>query len=250
MARVLVAGASRGIGLALCEAFAERGDHVIAAVRKSTPRLEELEVQVVEGIELTSDEAVGRLVHAVGREGLDVLIYNAAINKDARALEEIDIDVLRETIDVNALGAVRTVLALLPTLHDGSKIMLVSVGSRALNIGPMPSRGQFGYRMSKAALTSFGFGLAREVRDRGIAVILSSPGATKTDMLREVYEQGRSSLSPEEHGAEPLDVARMFRDRIDELDLEHSPAWQQRPTGESAVVELLSAVGPIQAPTS
>jgi NAD(P)-dependent dehydrogenase (short-subunit alcohol dehydrogenase family) len=38
--RVLIAGASRGIGLALCEAFAERGDHVIAAVRHGNAELE------------------------------------------------------------------------------------------------------------------------------------------------------------------------------------------------------------------
>ena len=72
--RVLVAGASRGIGLALCEAFAERGDHVVATVRSTTPALDALRVQVVEGIELTSDAAVARLPAAVGPDGLDVLI--------------------------------------------------------------------------------------------------------------------------------------------------------------------------------
>lgn len=236
MSRILIAGASRGIGLALCEAFAERGDHVIAAVRTSTPELEALGVQVVEGIELTSDEAVAALPAAVGPEGLDVLIYNAAINKDSHGLDDMDVEVLKETFDVNALGAVRTVLALLPTLHEGSKIMLVAVGVNALNRGKMPSTGNYGYRMSKAALTSFGHGLARAVRERGIAVILSSPGPVKTDMLRQVYEQGRSTLSPEDHGAEAIDVARLFRDRIDELTLENSPAWQQNPQGDPVVV--------------
>lgn len=55
--RVLVAGASRGIGLALCEVFAERGDHVIATARETTPALEALGVQVVEGIELTIEDS-------------------------------------------------------------------------------------------------------------------------------------------------------------------------------------------------
>jgi NAD(P)-dependent dehydrogenase (short-subunit alcohol dehydrogenase family) len=233
--RVLVAGASRGIGLALCEAFAERGDHVIAVVRRSNPRLEELGVQVVDGIELTSDEAVSRLPDAVGPEGLDVLIYNAAINKDSLGLEDIDVEVLKETFDVNTLGAVRTVLALLPTLHEGSKIMLVSIGATALNRGHVPSTGSYGYRMSKAALTSFGHGLARAVKDRGIAVVLSSPGPVDTDMLRERFELGGTPLNPDE-APKPIVVARQFRDRIDELTLEDSPVWQARPTGESAVV--------------
>jgi NAD(P)-dependent dehydrogenase (short-subunit alcohol dehydrogenase family) len=233
--RVLVAGASRGIGLALCEAFAERGDHVIAVVRKTTPALDALGVQVVEGVELTSDDAVARLAEHVGPEGLDVLIYNAAINRDSPGLEDIDVEVLKETFDVNALGAVRTVLALLPTLHDGSKIMLVSIGAIALNRGKMPSTGNYGYRMSKAALTSFGHGLARAVRDRGVAVVLSSPGPVDTDMLRGVAAQGRSTYKPE-NAAKPIEVARMFRSRIDELTLDDSPAWQAGPTGEPAIV--------------
>ena len=233
--RVLVAGGSRGIGLALCEAFAERGDHVIAAVREGNKALTRLGVQVVDGIELTSDAAVARLPDAVGPEGLDVLIYNAAINRDSPGLEDIDVEGLKETFDVNTLGAVRTVLALLPALHAGAKIMLVSIGANALNRGEMPSTGNYGYRMSKAALTSFGHGLARAVRDRGIAVLMSSPGAVDTDMLRRVNAEGRSSLHAGD-AAQPLDVARQFRDRIDELTLEDSPAWQSKPTGEPAIV--------------
>jgi NAD(P)-dependent dehydrogenase (short-subunit alcohol dehydrogenase family) len=233
--RVLVAGASRGIGLGLCQAFAERGDHVIAAVRTSTPQLDALGVQVVTGIELTSDEAVAALPEAVGPEGLDVLIYNAGINNDSPGLEDIDVEAVREVIDVNAIGAVRTVLALLPTLHAGSKIMLVSIGVMALNRGPVPSTGNYGYRMSKAALTSFGHGLARALRDRGIAVVLSSPGPVDTDMLRKVAEQGRSTFDPNE-APKPIEVARLFRDRIDELGLEDSPAWQAGPTGDPVVV--------------
>jgi NAD(P)-dependent dehydrogenase (short-subunit alcohol dehydrogenase family) len=233
--RVLVAGASRGIGLALCEAFAERGDHVIAAVRTSNPRLEELGVQVIDGIELTSDEAVSKLPAAVGPEGLDVLIYNAAINNDSLGLEDIDVEVLKDEFDVNTLGAVRTVLALLPMLHAGSKIMLVSIGGTALNRGRVPSTGSYGYRMSKAALTSFGHGLARDVRDRGIAVVLSSPGPVDTDMLRERFALGGTPLNPAD-APQPIEIARLFRDRIDELTLEDSPAWQARATGEPVVV--------------
>jgi NAD(P)-dependent dehydrogenase (short-subunit alcohol dehydrogenase family) len=233
--RVLIVGASRGIGLALCEAFAERGDQVIAAVRSANPRLRRLGVQVVERIELTSDAAVGRLPDAVGPDGLDVLIYNAAINEDSLGLEDIDVDVLKKTFDVNALGAVRTVLTLLPAMRPGSKIMLVSIGATALNRGRVPSTGNYGYRMSKAALTSFGHGLARAVRDRGIAVVLSSPGPVDTDMLRARAAMGATSYDPE-RAPKPIDVARQFRDRIDELTVEDSPAWQAGPTGEPAIV--------------
>lgn len=240
MRRVLVAGASRGLGLGLCEAFAERGDYVIAAVRSSTLRLIELGVQVVEGIELTSDEAVAKLPSAVGPEGLDVLIYNAGLNNDAASgrIEDIVIADVKLEFDIIALGAVRTVLALLPTLNDGAKIMLVGIGPVALNLsGKVPSQGNHGYRMAKAALTSFGNAVGRQVRDRGIAVLISDPGPVDTDALRKSARIGRTTYNPDE-APKPIEIARMFCDRVDELTLEDSPAWQVRPTGEPALSVL------------
>jgi NAD(P)-dependent dehydrogenase (short-subunit alcohol dehydrogenase family) len=234
-ARVLITGAARGLGLGLSEAFAERGDHVLAVCRTTTPELDALGVEVVDGIELTSDAAVARLAAAVGDAPLDVLIANAAVNNDAPRLEEIDVPALAHAFDVNALGAVRVVLALLDALRPGSKVMLVSIGAAALNQGTV-SAGNYGYRMSKAALTSFGFGLARDLRHRGVAVLLSSPGPVDTPMLREVHRQGRTPLDPAD-APSALTVARLFRDRLDALTLGDSPAWQARPTGEPVTIE-------------
>jgi NAD(P)-dependent dehydrogenase (short-subunit alcohol dehydrogenase family) len=229
--RVLVTGASRGIGLALCAAYAERGDDVFAVCRAATPALTALEVRVIDGIELESDEAVAGLPAAVGPHRLDAVICNAAINVDSPGLEDISVDALARTLNVNALGAVRTVLATLPLLEDGGKIMLVGTGTTALNVGKVPSRGNYGYRMSKAALTSFGFGLARDLRDRGIAVVVSAPGPVDTDMLRDVAAGGRTSFDPAQASA-PIDIARTFRDRLDRLTLDDSPAWDANPAAD------------------
>jgi NAD(P)-dependent dehydrogenase (short-subunit alcohol dehydrogenase family) len=89
----------------------------------------------------------------------------------------------------------------------------------------------YGYRMSKAALTSFGFALARDVADRGIAVVISSPGPVQTDMLRQATEAGTTSHRFED-AADPFEVGAMFRDRLDQLTLADSPSWQRRPDGE------------------
>jgi NAD(P)-dependent dehydrogenase (short-subunit alcohol dehydrogenase family) len=232
--RVLVTGSNKGIGLGIVAAYAERGDDVIAACRVSSDELTSLSVQVVDGIELTSDAAVARLADVVGPAGVDVVVCNAAINTDAPSLEEIDVGELAHIFDVNTLGCIRVVLALLPHLRDGAKIMLVSIGAQALNglVIPTHSNGSYGYRMSKAALTSFGAGLAREVRDRGISVVLSSPGAADTPMLRHVFAEGRTTQAVMDRAQDPLEVGRMFRDRLDELTLDDSPSWQARPDGE------------------
>jgi NAD(P)-dependent dehydrogenase (short-subunit alcohol dehydrogenase family) len=232
--RVLVTGSNKGIGLGVVAAYAERGDTVFAACRASSPELDALGVRVVEGIELTSDAAVARLADAVAPEGIDVLVCNAAVNSDSPGLEDIEVARLAYMLDVNTLGCVRVVLTLLPHLRPGAKIMLVAIGEQALNglVVPTHSLGNYGYRMSKAALTSFGAGLARDVRDRGISVVISSPGAVDTPMLRQVFAEGRTSQRVVDAAQDLYDVGRLFRDRLDELTLEDSPAWQSRPTGE------------------
>src|SRR5689334_21725615 len=80
--RVLVTGANKGIGLGICSAYAERGDSVVAACRSTSPELDALGVEVVEGIELTDGSAVARLADVVADGGLDVVVCNAAVNTD------------------------------------------------------------------------------------------------------------------------------------------------------------------------
>jgi NAD(P)-dependent dehydrogenase (short-subunit alcohol dehydrogenase family) len=226
---VLVTGANRGLGLAFCTLLAERGDEVIAVCRRSSPELEALGVTVVPGIELTDDAAVASLADAIGPTGLDGLILNAGINRDAPTLGEINVPALAQMFDVNALGAVRTTLACLPSLNRGAKIQLVGVGASAINVRA-PSTGNYGYRMSKAALVSFGHGLARDLREREIAILISMPGPADTDMLRGVAAEGRTPFDPSQ-APSAMTVAGQLLARMDELTLDTSPAWQEKPTG-------------------
>lgn len=228
---VVITGAARGIGLGLSEAFAESGDHVIATCRKPSPELEKLGVEIVEGIELADDNVVDKVRVALGDRKVDALICNAAICIDSHGLEDVKFADLAETFNVNTLGTIRTVLAVLPNMSEGSKIMLISIGGNAFNVGPLPSRGNYGYRMSKAALTSFGFGLARDVADRGIAVCLTAPGTTDTDMVRRAWAEGRTSRKPSD-ARSPLEVGRLLHDRLMELNMDNSPQWHHLPNGQ------------------
>jgi NAD(P)-dependent dehydrogenase (short-subunit alcohol dehydrogenase family) len=233
--RVLVTGAARGLGLGFCTVLAGRGDEVVAVCRTPTPEPLGLGVQVVSGCELTDDATIAKLSAELddGR-GLDGLICNAGINRDAPGLEQIQVPALAEMFNVNALGAVRATLACLPRLNDGAKIMLVGVGASALNVRAA-SVGNYGYRMSKAALTSFGFGLARDLRDRGIAVLVCSPGPVNTDMLRGVVAEGRTPFDPDQAPSGET-VAGQLLERMDALTIEDSPLWDEKPTGEPIVV--------------
>lgn len=237
--RSLVTGAARGLGLGLCQTLVERGDEVLAVCRTSSPALDALGVEVISGIELTSDEAVAKLPAAVGPRGIDLLFCNAGINIDAPDLRGIEVDALMKIYDVNALGAVRVVLSLLGRLNEGAKIILMGTGRNSLNLGAVPSTGNYGYRMSKSALVSFGGGIARDLRDQGVAVAIVDPGPVATDLLREVADQGRTSYDPAD-APSAEEIGRKLVDRAEELTLAESPSWQQTPDG-GRIVSLVEA---------
>ncbi|MCB9881582.1 MAG: SDR family oxidoreductase [Planctomycetes bacterium] len=197
MARVCVTGSNRGIGLALCEFYAQRGDTVHAVCRSTSPRLDalanEANVEVHAGVDVRDTSSMLRLADGL-EEPIDLLICNAGISeRDSLEglLEAPGDDAILRQFEINALGALHTVFALLRRMGPGGKIGLVSslMGSMADNT----SGGYYGYRMSKAALNAAGVSLANDLRRAGIAVAILHPGYVATDMT-----QGRGTMSPEE----------------------------------------------------
>jgi NAD(P)-dependent dehydrogenase (short-subunit alcohol dehydrogenase family) len=234
--RVLVTGSNKGVGLGLCTAYAERGDDVIGVCRRTSDELSALDVAVIDGVEVTSDEAVTSLPGRIGSSQLDVLICNAGVNLDSAGLTDINVEHLAEMLNVNTLGAVRTVLALLPRMRPGGKIALMgSMGLVPLGILGARTVGNYGYRMSKAALISFGHALAHDVRDQGIAVAITSPGRVDTPLLRNVYAEGRTTKDAIDEAIDIHTAGRLLRDRIDELTLYDSPAYDRDPEGHPAI---------------
>jgi NAD(P)-dependent dehydrogenase (short-subunit alcohol dehydrogenase family) len=220
--RVAITGASRGLGLGLCEVLAARGDEVVALCRRSTPELDALGVQVVEGIDVRDERAAGKLA---ALPGVDAIISNAAVNHTfAQDFADLELDQVAEEYAVNVVGAARAIRALLPGLRPGARILVVS-GGGLVAPGRVASLGNYGYRMSKAALNAFGFLLAEELRPRGVAVLVVNPGVMDTDMHRSVLAAGRGNPSP---GVSPVDAAREVVARLDELDLASTGSWLNR----------------------
>jgi NAD(P)-dependent dehydrogenase (short-subunit alcohol dehydrogenase family) len=179
MAIWVVTGANRGIGLELCRQLAARGDKVLAACRVSSKTLDGLGVEVVAGVDLTSDAGHAALLRATEGQAIDVLLHNAGMLVPC-TLDSLDPTGIRRQLEVNALGPLLLTKALLPRLRKGSKIALVS--SRAGSIGDNTSGGMYGYRMSKAALNMAGVSLARDLGARGILVAVLHPGFIRTEM--------------------------------------------------------------------
>ena len=224
MSTALVIGANKGIGLEFCRQLLDRGATVIATCRRSSTELTQLGVRVVEQVEMTSQRSCVHLAHELSGVRTDLLILNAGVF-DSSKLGELDFERMLHEYDVNALGPLRVVQALLSNLVSGAKIALVS--SRAGSIGDNSSGGIYGYRMSKAALNMAGVSLACDLRERGIAVLMLHPGVVDTDLLR----SGQNSLRHVVHSTQVVSpniaVAEMLL-RIEELTLETSGRFLHR----------------------
>lgn len=177
--RTVITGSSRGIGLQLCAQLAAAGHDVIALCRRPSKELEALKVEVVPEIDVGTDTCMARLRQAIGRRHIDWLINNAGVLHE-ETIDSLDIDRIREQLEVNSLGPLRVIKAVLDHLGQGSKIGLVT--SRMGSLGDNTSGGYYGYRMSKCALTMAGVSLAHDLRPRGIAVAILHPGYVRTDM--------------------------------------------------------------------
>jgi NAD(P)-dependent dehydrogenase (short-subunit alcohol dehydrogenase family) len=187
----LVTGANRGIGLELVRELARRGYTAIlgsrdpergeaAAVELRGEGLE-LEVRSVDVADAAAIETLGAsLASDPGR--LDVLVNNAAIHYDTwQTGVDADLDVVREALETNLLGAWRTAQACLPLLRRSPHGRLVNVSSGAGSITGMGG-GTPAYSVSKAALNALTRILAAELRADGVLVNAVCPGWVATDM--------------------------------------------------------------------
>ena len=105
-ATVLVTGANRGIGLALARTFHQHGFSVIATARKPNEALE-LKTIGIETLQLdiTDPASIAALKPELAGRPIDILINNAGIKgHNTATLENLDIEQLKTTFDVNSLG--------------------------------------------------------------------------------------------------------------------------------------------------
>lgn len=212
MATWVITGANRGIGLEITRQLAARGDDVIAACRSASKELDAMggKVAVATGVDVTSEAGIEALRGAVGTKKIDVLLHNAGIMIPF-GLDALDLDAMSKQYEVNAIGPIRLTKALLDRLDTGSKVAVVS--SRAGSIADNGSGGNYGYRMSKAALNMGAVSLARDLKPRGIAVVVLHPGFIRTELTG-----GHGNDDP------PV-AAKGLIARVDQLTLERSGAF-------------------------
>ncbi len=171
--RVVVTGATSGIGRATAHAFRREGAHVVATGR-DPERLAAVARDVGEGIRV--DVTVPGDVELLAQLGeVDVLVNNAGMGLFAGVDDTSEAD-LRRVMEVNFFGAVRVATALLPALRR-SRGVLVQVASVA---GRRGYQRHTAYCASKHALVGWSEGLRQDLRGTGVSVVTLCPPAVRT----------------------------------------------------------------------
>ena len=186
MARVLVTGASRGLGRALVVELKKRGHEVIATARRIDD-LADLEVANKVALDVTDPASVAAAAADAGT--VDVVINNAAITVEG-PLEALPVDAVRLVFETNVFGALRVMQAFLPGMRERRSGMIINISSVGGRFAP-PLQGV--YAASKAALEMLSEALRFEARHFGVRVVVVAPGGIRTGMTE---RQARFSLEP------------------------------------------------------
>jgi len=192
--RMLVTGASQGIGRALCVLAAKKGCRVLAAAR-SQALLDELAAEVKQAggtittvvADVTKPEDRQAMVAAAQEHfgGLDVLVNNAGIGATGHFMDS-DPSILRTIFETNFFGLTETTRAFLPVLRQGTTPAVVNISS-VVGRRALPARSL--YSASKFAVAGFSEAIRAELAKDGIDVIVVNPGLTQTNFSKNMLEQ-------------------------------------------------------------
>lgn len=179
MQRSLVTGATRGIGLALVQAMAVRGDSVTGTFRATAPDLPGADWRRFDA----TDAASVRGLAATLPGPLDLLVCNAGVYpaKGDGLDSGFAPAAWAQAFAVNVTGVFLTVQALLPALARGTRPR-IAILSSAMGSDARAPGGNYAYRASKAAALNLGRNLAADLAPRGIAVGIYHPGWVQTAM--------------------------------------------------------------------
>lgn len=217
--KVLVTGASRGIGRAVAQAFAAEGARVAVHYCRDRSAAEETMASLAGGAHCTVDAdlseseptatLVDRVIDALG--GLDILVNNAGI-WDEHPIADISFEewshAWRRILAVNLLGPASL-------SYHAARHMIEQGGGSIVNVS---SRGAFrgepegpAYGASKAGLNAMSQSLAKALAPHNISVAVVAPGFVETDMAEEFLAgpEGESirAQSPFRRVARPEEVA-------------------------------------------
>lgn len=210
----LVTGANRGIGRAIAEGLAALGATVLVGARDRDAADVVVDAIRVAGgtahplvVDVADSASVDAAAADVSDRAIDILVNNAAIKLEHHPSppSRASLTDVRATLDVNVIGTIRMIQAMLPPLlqSDRPRIVNLSSGLGSLTYATTPGskyqeRPLVSYSTSKAAVNMVTVLFANEFRDTPLRINAVDPGPVNTPMTR-----GRATRTPVD-GARPV----------------------------------------------
>jgi NAD(P)-dependent dehydrogenase (short-subunit alcohol dehydrogenase family) len=192
-----ITGANKGLGFEISRQLAQMGIKVVMGVRDADRGEVAVNQLLSEGLDVelkcldvtaaASIEAIRRYIEKTYGK-LDILINNAGVCLDSgQQPSEVSLELIRQTLETNFIGAVAITQALLPLIEksEAGRIVNMSSGRGSLTQHSDPNchyAKTLAYNSSKTALNSFTVMLAAELKDTAIKVNSADPDWCRTDM--------------------------------------------------------------------
>jgi hypothetical protein len=235
--KVIITGASRGIGAGIARALASAGGFNLGLTARSFGRLEALQqVLSAQGAECSiaacdvrdPDQVARAFADLIARmEGVDALVNNAAVIV-RKSIEDIGFDEWRDTMETNINGPFYATRAVLPHMKETGRGHIVNISSIS---GCVPLPGGSAYAASKFALRGLSQSMFQELRDYGIKTTTVYPGSVDSQSHRHDPDADHSwKVTPEEVGESIVHLLRTAPGTV-VSELEIRPL--SRPPGKS-----------------
>jgi NAD(P)-dependent dehydrogenase (short-subunit alcohol dehydrogenase family) len=211
MSRILVTGATRGLGRALVNELSRR-DHVVVATGRRLEDMADLPATERLVLDLTNPESIDEAMAAAGR--VDVVVNNAAMTVSG-PVEAVPANVAERVLATNVLGPLRIMQAVLPAMRERGAGRILNISSPAGRFAP-PLEGVLS--ASKAALEMLSEAARFEAGHFGVQVAIVEPGTIRTEMTERQQKFELPAYAP---------LVRQYAERFTRYRQRRAPSAEQ-----------------------
>ena len=191
--KILITGASRGIGKDIALKSKEKGYKVLgtSTTKEGVELINENGIQGLQ-LNLSKQESIQSFIKILIQEhaNIDVLVNNAGITKDNIVLRMTE-DEWMDVLNVNLNAAFKISKIVLKFMLKKRWGRIINITSTSASTG---NKGQANYAAAKAGVEAFSKSLAKEVGSRGITVNAIAPGYIRTDMTEVINEKVKEEI--------------------------------------------------------